>query len=142
MLVVCVMLGILAGFIILIFGGSTEKARATKIAADLESVKQAALSYENQNRTRNNNPLAALVNNKNTFTAAVNDILDNPLPADRLALLTRDADDNDRLLVAFENFHADSSLADALDKFVQQHADGGYSGSASGSNYTLRLRLK
>jgi hypothetical protein len=124
----------------LVFGGADDKARATKIAADLDSIKQAALSYESQHRTRNNDPFEGLVDNESAFTNAVNRILENPLPADRRATLTRNSDN--RLVVAFEDFEADSRLAGALNNFVGQHRDAGYDGKASGGDYTLTLLLK
>jgi type II secretory pathway pseudopilin PulG len=136
------MLGILAGFMMLVFGGSTDRARATKIASDLESVKQAALTYESQNRTRNNNPLDGYITGNAKASAFTGDVvspyLENPLPAVPSLIRRNDR----RLQVAFVNFPVDAKFAAALNRFVEQHADAGYSGSASGSNYTLELLLK
>lgn len=138
-LITMVILGILAGMLMLVFGGSSDKTRATGIAAELESVKQAALAYEVQHKTRNNDPLASLATAAD-FTSAVNAMLDKPLPADRQASLVRENDG--RLHVAFDNIQADDNLSAALNRFVSQHGDGGYSGRAVGGGYSLRLLLK
>ena len=139
---VCIILGILAGCMLLLFSGSTDKARATKIASELEAVKQAPLTVESQRRTRNEDPLTDLTGdaNKVAFTAAVNAILEKPLPGDRKALLLRDSVSR-RRSVAFE-FQADQGLMAALDKLVAQREGDGYSGNGSGTNYTLTLLLK
>jgi type II secretory pathway pseudopilin PulG len=143
MLLVCVILGILAGMMMLMFGGATEKTRATKIAAELESVKQAALTYESRHKTRNNNPLENFTGSakKGDFTSAINGILENPLPADRVASLLISGTDN-RLRVAFEDLPADANLVAALDRFVQQREGSGYSGNKNGGAYSLYLLLK
>jgi general secretion pathway protein G len=45
LLIVIVIIGILAGSMLLVFGGATDKAKATRIVSDLRSLKAAALMY-------------------------------------------------------------------------------------------------
>jgi type II secretory pathway pseudopilin PulG len=138
-MITVIILGILSGMLMLVFGGSSDKARATGIAAELESVKQAALAYEARHKTRNDDPLASLMVTPAAFTSAVNAILEKPLPAGRQASLVRE---NGRLHVAFDSIQADDSLSSALNRFVSQHGDGGYSGRTVSGGYSLRLLLK
>jgi general secretion pathway protein G len=45
LLIVIVIIGILAGSMLLVFGSTTDKAKATKIVSDMRSMKAAALLY-------------------------------------------------------------------------------------------------
>jgi general secretion pathway protein G len=45
LLIVIVIIGILAGSMLLVFGSATDKAKATRIVSDLRSLKAAALMY-------------------------------------------------------------------------------------------------
>ncbi|SMG08055.1 type II secretion system protein [Dethiosulfovibrio salsuginis] len=49
LLIVIIIIGILAGGMMLVAGGSTDKANATKIVSDLRTLKSAALMYYSDN---------------------------------------------------------------------------------------------
>jgi prepilin-type N-terminal cleavage/methylation domain-containing protein len=140
-IIAVVILGILSGCIMLIFGGSQENARAAKIAAELDAVKMAALAYEKDHETqRNFDPFASLYGNPAAFSSAINGYLDIPLPADRGVRLTRNSDSKPQ--VEFHEFAVDESLARALDKLVSKSAGDGYSGTRGTGKYSLALLLK
>jgi type II secretory pathway pseudopilin PulG len=148
MLIVCVILGILAGMMLLVFGGSSDKTRAMKIASDLESVKQAALMYESRHKTRNNDPFSDPSDlkgeaNSAAFNSAIGEFLDSPLPADYKPTLEYvESDGIKTLRVGFWNLPVDANLAAALDNFVERNKGEGYGGQRNGLKYTLTLRFK
>jgi hypothetical protein len=126
----------------LVFGGSANNARATGIATDLDVVRGAALSYENEHSTRYGDPLGLRnLNSENKeveITSMVNEKLENPLTGYSAWIIRKDG----RLRVAFKDFAVDPQLAAALDDFVERHRGDGYTRSVSGTDYTLMLLLK
>jgi prepilin-type N-terminal cleavage/methylation domain-containing protein len=142
-LIVVVILGILSGCLMLVFGGSQENAKASKIFADLDAVKMAALAYAKDHGRRNFDPLSddqlEGVSHSAAFSSAINGYLDTPIPADRNVTLTWSGG---KPQVEFHEFAADESLARALDKLVSKSAGDGYSGTRGTGKYSLALLLK
>lgn len=147
-LLVIIVIGILAGMSMLVFGRRSESAEAAMIMSDLDTVKNAMLAYSMEHRTRRSDGL---------------DKWNSAVPATIMASLDKYLDPGfrqgrassylDRLKVrytngievGFDGFGASNVLRDELDKKVRNEASavrGIYAGTASGGNYSLWLRVR
>jgi prepilin-type N-terminal cleavage/methylation domain-containing protein len=134
-LIVVIIISILSGVLMLLFGGSSDKAEAVKLAADLDNLRSALVTYSNENRGRNQDPFGAAVADA-TIKAGVAKFLARPLG--REYLIARDP--NGTVSAVFSIDNPSSSFVKALDKVTQrsQSIEGDY----SGGTYKLSVRVR
>ena len=147
-LLVIVIIGILAGMSMLAFGRRSEKAEATLILSDLDTVKNAMLAYSMEHRTRRSDGLegwdaASAV----TIMASLDEYTDANLGQGRAAayFARLSVRYGNGVEVGFDGFTASDALRDELDKKVRDRGSavsGIYTGSASDGNYSLWLRVR
>jgi general secretion pathway protein G len=154
-LLVIMIVGILAGGVMLAFGSRSEKAEATVMMSDLDAVKNAMLAYSMEHRTRRTDGLdgwgSAVWESTNpalpTIRRSLDKYLDSNLgrgdAASRFAKLkVRYANG---IEVGFDDFPASNALKDELTKKVHDvnnAANGMYSGSPSVGGYSLWIRVR
>jgi prepilin-type N-terminal cleavage/methylation domain-containing protein len=148
MLIVIMVIGILAGMSMLAFGRQSEKAEATLIMSDLDTVKNAMLAYSMERRTRRSDGLEGWSAAAATaIMASLDKYTDANLGRGRTApcfaeLRVRYVNGVE---VGFDGFPASDALRRELDKKVHDEGSavsGMYSGSASGGDYSLWIRVK
>jgi prepilin-type N-terminal cleavage/methylation domain-containing protein len=143
-LLALVIIGILAGFMAMMFGSSTDSADAKSIAANLDSVKQATLSYSTTHQRRNTDVLAALegVSNATNFKDALSRDLDRAMPQ-TMILKDMAAGDPSGLpagrYVAFVSLQVGSKVAKALGDIANQGS--GYRLVSGDTGYAFYLKL-
>ena len=148
MLIVIVILGILAGMIMLTFGRSSDNTEATAILAHLDSAKSALLAYSMEHRTRNVDPLNWFVGkNSSEIRTSIDKYLESQVQTGGGAAAVKYFNtlsvktDGGNVEVGFDGFTVSSGIASALDKKIK--AGGGtYTGSGGVGTYSLWLRIR
>jgi prepilin-type N-terminal cleavage/methylation domain-containing protein len=140
-LLVIMVIGILSGMVMLSVGSSNDSARASAIMADLESAKSAVLAYSMANSTRASDGITTLVGGSgNDLAASLDRYFDRRSNSDYFRTLNI-RQDGRSFIVEFNGFPANPSVQRVLNKKITQ-AGATFSGSGSGSTYTLGLRVK
>jgi type II secretory pathway pseudopilin PulG len=148
-LLVVIVIGILAGMVMLAFGNRSEKAEAAVIMSDLDTVKNAMLAYSMEHRTRTSDGLdgwnaATSVRIRASLDKYVDSNLGGGNAAPRFANLKVRYPANG-IEAGFDGFPASGALQAELAKKVHDKnnaASGIYSGSASGGTYSLWIRVR
>ncbi|MDR1651923.1 MAG: prepilin-type N-terminal cleavage/methylation domain-containing protein [Synergistaceae bacterium] len=142
-----IIIGILAGFSFIVMGRSTDNAEAAAILSDLDAVRSAMLSYSMRTRTRSSDNLGDFAGKSHT---EIYDMIRRDMESQQAGSVQRERIDtlgarvsNGFLEVGFVNLAVSSGVAGALNKKVSPGDPGSqYTGSVSGGNYTVWLRVK
>ena len=133
LLIVMVIIGILAGAMLLVMGSGKDKANATKIVSDMRSLKAAALMYYSDN------------NSWPSQISDLNDYMDRQIPASSdLAVYTVASGDGIYFIEAELQSPADglkSRLADMATESGLYESASSSDAAYSGSDNTLFVRL-
>jgi general secretion pathway protein G len=131
LLIVVVIIGILAGIVMLVFGSNTDKAEALRLASELDSMRSAIVMYVNENRRRGFDPLSeadgVIINGANAF-------LDRSPNANFNIIRSTDG-----VLIGLNVNNPSAGLTSALNKLVTKS---GLYVSVSGGTYTLSMKIK
>jgi len=115
LLIVIVIIGILAGSLLLVMGSGTDKANATKIASDLRTIKAAMLMYYADNGEFN--VMNTSADMKPFFEKYVDHVPVNKLGKYTVETNVVGGSDDDKVFYAkFEFDEQPSKIADALEK--------------------------
>jgi prepilin-type N-terminal cleavage/methylation domain-containing protein len=145
-LLVIIVIGILAGMSMLVFGRRSENAEAAVIMSDLDTVKNAMLAYSMEHRTRRSDGLDGWnTADSTTIMASLDKYVGSNLgggnAAPRFASLS--VSYTNGIEVGFNGFPASNALQAELTKKVHDERNAvRYSGSGSGGNYSLWLRVR
>jgi prepilin-type N-terminal cleavage/methylation domain-containing protein len=145
MLLAIVILGILAGFMALTFGSSADSADAKRIASDLDTVKQAAISYSTTHQRRNADALEGLegLGNAAAFRAALANDLDGAM---KQTVILKDVPPSDPSglqagrYVGFVNMQISDKVAKILEDIAKK--GNGYAMLTTIDGYALYLKMK
>ncbi|MDR1915809.1 MAG: type II secretion system GspH family protein [Synergistaceae bacterium] len=143
---VIIVIGILAGMVMLTMGSNMSRGESVVIMADLEAVKGAMLAYSMVNSTRTSDSLGTFKTaSASAIIASLDSYLDgkarNSIKAQHFNNLFVDEDVDRHLWVGFRDFQANETIQSDLDKKVAS-SSAGFTGSRSGSTYTLSLKVK
>jgi prepilin-type N-terminal cleavage/methylation domain-containing protein len=146
-MLVVIIISILAGMSVLVFGGSTEGTEAAAIMADLDSAKNALLAYSMEHRTRNSDEMGIFVGkNASVIKASLDKYLGSNANSGGKASLIFDklqVKSTDRnILIGFKEFAANTALRSALEKKISVEAQGLYTSGAIGTGYEVWLKVK
>jgi prepilin-type N-terminal cleavage/methylation domain-containing protein len=145
-LLVIMIIGILAGMSMLVFGSRSEKAEASVIMSDLDTLRNAMLAYSMEYRTRTSDGLRGW---DLASAAAIQTSLDKYLDANfgrgesasRLSKLK--VRYTNGIEVGFDGFQASKVLREELDRRVNDSRNAAaYSGAVSQGNYSLWLKVR
>ncbi|MDR1471655.1 MAG: type II secretion system GspH family protein [Synergistaceae bacterium] len=141
-LLVIMIIGILAGGMMLAAGRGTDNTDAAAALADLEGIKSAMLAYSMAHRTRTSDGLAAFVGaDPSDIMSSLDVYLTKEGDSAYLNYLEVRRDSANSLWVEFDGFPAGSSLRSALDKKIESSSH--FTGSGgSGGGYTISLKVK
>jgi len=121
LLIVMVIIGILAGAMLLVMGPGKDKANATKIVSNLRSMKAAALMYYSDH------------NDWPTSISDLNDYMDRPVSADGEIVEAYTIDSSDS-----EDVYIKAALGDGgfRSKLADMASESGLYGDTNGTSYT------
>ena len=131
LLTVVVIIGILAGVLMLVFGSNADKADALRHVNELDSMRSAIVMYVNENRRRGFDPLSEA---DNVIINGANAFLDKT-PNGNFSIIRS----TDGVLIGLDIVNPSSGLASALNELVKKS---GLYVSVSGGTYTLSMKIK
>jgi prepilin-type N-terminal cleavage/methylation domain-containing protein len=149
-MLVVVIISILASMSMLVFGRSSEGTEATAIMAELDSAKNALLTYSMEHRTRHSDEIGVFVGkNASAIKASLDKYLDQSAKSGGKAALLYDTlqvrQTGNDIFIGFDGFAATTALQNALKKKVDAEggaANGIYSSGISGTGYAVWLKVK
>ena len=135
LLTVVVIIGILAGVLMLVFGSNADKADALRYANELDSMRSAIVMYANENRRRGFDPLSPETEDIEIINGA-NAFLDKT-PNGNFKIIRPSGERE--VLIGLDIVNPSSGLASALNELVKKS---GLYISVSGGTYTLSMKIK
>ena len=145
-MIVVVILGILAGMIMLAFGRNSDSTEAAAIMANLEAAKNALLAYSMEHKTRNVDPLNSFVGlTSSSIKTSLDKYLDGSVMSGTHTAArcfdTLNVRNSGNIEVGFSGFAISYGIANALDRKIK--ATGGtYTGNGVSGNYSIWLRIR